>query len=92
MTRCVKLRVRWGIKHSGRWKPCWQKPCWQICAHGLRGYLGASVRVRVAPLRTKRVFDVLSSTSLVVQPVHLHQHTRAAHAHKSANMVSILPR
>ena len=27
-------------------------------------------------------------TFLVVQPVHLHQHTRAARARKSANMVS----
>ena len=30
----------------------------------------------------------LSCTFLVVQPVHLHQHTRAARARKSANMVS----
>ena len=34
---------------------------------------------------------VLSGTFLVVQPVHLHQHTRAARARKSANMVSALP-
>ena len=39
----------------------------------------------------------LSGTFLVVQPVHLRQHTRAARAHKSANMasastLSVLPR
>ena len=30
----------------------------------------------------------LSGTFLVVRPVHLHQHNRAAGARKSANMVS----
>ena len=65
----------------------------QIYAHGLHGYVGASARV--APLR--EYSHPLSGTFSVVQPVRLHQHTRAARAHKSANMVSaemvsILPR
>ena len=37
---------------------------------------------------TEEVLLRHSSVFLVVQPVHLHQHTRAAHARKSANMVS----
>ena len=53
-------------------------------AHGLHGYVGASSRI--APLRRCSYF--LSGTFLGVQSVHLHQHTRAARAHKSANMVS----
>ena len=36
-----------------------------------------------------RVINCLSASFLVVQPVHLHQHTRAAHAHNSAKMVSV---
>ena len=40
----------------------------------------------------KKISYFLSGTFLVVQPVHLHEHTRAARVRKSANMVSILPR
>ena len=71
----------------------WQKPCWQIYAHGLHGYVGAGARV--APLESTT--KTHNYTLLVLQPVHLHQHTRAARARKSADMVaantgSILPR
>ena len=53
---------------------------------GLHRYVGAGARV--APVRAYRYF--LSGTFLVVQPVHLHQHTGSAPARKSANMVSAI--
>ena len=63
-----------------------------IYKHGLHGYVDASARV--APLGNYSY--ALSGTFSVAQPVHLHQHTRATRARKSAdmvcaNVVSILP-
>ena len=55
---------------------------WQISAHGLHGYVGASARV--APLRRCHKENSCIPPP-VVQPVHLHRHTRAARARKSAN-------
>ena len=60
----------------------------------------ADLRARVARVcrcsctgcTTKKYSYFLSGTFFVVQPVHLHQHTPAARARKSANMVSVLPR
>ena len=77
---------------SRPWKSCWQKPRWQICAHGPHGYAG--VGAQVAPPRRHSYF--VGGAFLVVQPVHLHQHARAACARQSANvvpanMISILP-
>ena len=84
LTGIASIRIH-ACMRAENGNPCWQKPCWQIYAHGLHGYVGASTLV--APLR-KRCDDLSWWHFLVVQPVHLHPHTRAASARKDANMAS----
>ena len=73
------------MEDSGPRKPCWQKPCWQVYAHGLHGYVGASALV--APVRKYGYFSQWHFLSGAVQPMRLHQHTRATRVCKSANTV-----
>ena len=59
--------------------------CWCKCT-GCTTKKVPRASARFAPLR--KCHEQNSCMFLAVQPLHLHQHTRAARARKSANMVS----
>ena len=56
------------------------------------GCAGMLAQVRGVGTSKNMQLYFISDNFLVVQPVHLHHHTLAARARKSANMASVLPR